>query len=88
MDIYGNKVVTMIETKLLCFFIKNLADMLAMVRGWTLLILEVKGQGHKGHIWTNEQAHEKTSLMAFFNQSDVIYFHSYTVCKNGNFTIF
>ena len=26
-------------------------DMLAMVRGWTLLILEVRGQGHNGHIW-------------------------------------
>ena len=28
-------------------------DMLAMVREWTLLILEVKGQGHghSGHMW-------------------------------------
>ena len=43
MDIYGNKLVNMIETKLLC--ISNLADMLTMVRGWILLILEVKGQG-------------------------------------------
>ena len=27
-----------------------LADMLTMMRRWTLLILEVKGQGHNGHI--------------------------------------
>ena len=36
-----------IETKPLCDSSSNLADMLAMVRGWTLFILEVKGQGHK-----------------------------------------
>ena len=48
-----------------CFFVKHgthvnhdermnplskLADMLAIVRGWTLLILEVKGKGHNWHI--------------------------------------
>ena len=44
MDIYGNKLVNTIETKLLCASWSNLADMLAMVRGWTLLILEVGGQ--------------------------------------------
>ena len=43
-DIYGNKLVNTIETKLLCAFLSNLADMLAMVRGCTLLILEVGGQ--------------------------------------------
>ena len=37
-----------IETKPLCISISNLADVLNMVRGWTLLILEVKGQGHNG----------------------------------------
>ena len=53
MDIYGNKLVNTIETKPLCISLSNLADMLAMVRGWTLLILgsEVRGQGHNGHIW-------------------------------------
>ena len=49
MDIYGNKLVNMIETKLLCISLSNLADMLTMAREWTLLILEVKGQGHNGH---------------------------------------
>ena len=51
MDIYVNKLVNMIETKLLCISLSNLTDMLTMVRGWTLLILEVKGQGHNGNIW-------------------------------------
>ena len=51
MDIYGDKLLNTIETKLLCIFSSNLAEMLTMVRGWTLLILEVKGQGHSGHIW-------------------------------------
>ena len=42
MDIYGNKLVNMIlETKPFCISLSNLADMLTMVRGWTLLILEV-----------------------------------------------
>ena len=51
MDIYGNTLVNRIETKPLCASWSNLADMLAMVREWTLLILEVKGQGHNGYIW-------------------------------------
>ena len=51
MDIYGNKLVNMIETIALCISSSNLAEMLTMVRGWTLLIMEVKGQGHSGHIW-------------------------------------
>ena len=38
----------MIKTKPLCISLPNLADMLIMVRGWTLLILEVKGQCHNG----------------------------------------
>ena len=29
----------------------NLADILIMLRGWTLLILEVKGEGQDGHHW-------------------------------------
>ena len=49
-DIYGNKLVNTIETKPLCASSSNLADMLAIVRGWTLLNLEVKGQGHNRHI--------------------------------------
>ena len=51
MDIYGNKLVNTIETELLCISLSNLVDILTMVRGWTLLILEVEGQGHNGHIW-------------------------------------
>ena len=50
-DIYENKLVSTIQTKPLCASSSNLADMLAIVRGWTLLILEVKGQGHNRHLW-------------------------------------
>ena len=39
------------DTKLLCISLSNLAEMLIMLRGFTLLILEVKGQGHSGHVW-------------------------------------
>ena len=41
---YGNKLVNTIKTKQLCASSSNLADMSTMVRGWTLLILEVTGQ--------------------------------------------
>ena len=51
MDIYGNKLVNMIETKPLCISSSNLAEILTMVRGWTLFIVEVKSQGHSGHVW-------------------------------------
>ena len=51
MDIYGNKLVNMIETKPLCISLSNLADMLTMVRGLNLFILKVKGEGHNGLIW-------------------------------------
>ena len=51
MDIYGDKLANMIETKPLCISSSNLAEMLTLVRGWNLLILEVKGQGHISHIW-------------------------------------
>ena len=44
MDIYGNKLVNMIETKPLCISLSNLADMLTMVRGLTLFVLEIRGQ--------------------------------------------
>ena len=43
MDIYGNKLLNTIATKRSCASLSNLADMLTMVRGWTLLILEVRG---------------------------------------------
>ena len=43
-DIYGNKFVNTIEYKPLCASSSNLAEMLAIVRGWTLLNLEVRGQ--------------------------------------------
>ena len=51
MDIYGNKLVNTIETEPLCISLSNLADMLTMVRGWTLLILEVRGQRSRSQ-WT------------------------------------
>ena len=43
-DTYRDKLVNTIQTKLLCASSSNLADMLAIVRGWTLLMLEVRGQ--------------------------------------------
>ena len=45
MDIYENKLMNTEETKLLCISSSNLAKMLIMVRGWTLLFFrsEVKG---------------------------------------------
>ena len=49
LDVYGNNRVNtiIIETEPLL----NLADMLTIGRGLTLLIQEVKGQGHYGLIW-------------------------------------
>ena len=60
MNIFGNQLVNTIETKPLCISLSNLADMLTMVRDYTLLILEsgVKGQGHNGHIWKYACEHE------------------------------
>ena len=49
-DIYGNTIVNKIKTKPLCASSSNLVYMLAIVRGWTLLNLEVRGQGHNTHI--------------------------------------
>ena len=43
-EIYGNKLVNTMETKPLCISSSNFADMLTIVTGWTLLILEVRGQ--------------------------------------------
>ena len=40
---------TYIEISLWAQSSSNLADMLTMARGWTLLILEVKGEGHDGN---------------------------------------
>ena len=50
-DTYRNKLVNTIQTKPLFASSSNLADILAIVRGWTLLLLKVKGQGHNRHIW-------------------------------------
>ena len=45
------RLVKTIETKPFCISLSsNFAEMLTLVRGWTLLILEVKGQGHRGQI--------------------------------------
>ena len=51
MDIYENKLVNTIETNLFCNSLSNLADMLTMLRGLALLILEVRGQRLKSQ-WT------------------------------------
>ena len=50
MDIYVNQLVNTIETKLLCISLSNLADVNHGER-MDLPILEVRGQGHNGHIW-------------------------------------
>ena len=42
-DKYGKKLVNMIETKPLYASSSNLADMLGILRGWILLILEFRG---------------------------------------------
>ena len=47
------------ETRPLCISLSNLAEILIMVRGWTLLILEVEGQGHSGHVWKSACEHER-----------------------------
>ena len=65
-DIYGNKLVNTIETKPLCISLSNLADMLTMVRGWTLLILEVKGQGHNGQILKEACEHDSDLTVVCF----------------------
>ena len=53
MDIYGNKLVNMIATKRSCASLSNLTDMLTMVRGWTLLIFEVRAIGYRSRSqWT------------------------------------
>ena len=44
MDIYGDKLVNKMETTPLCISSLNFAEMLTMVRGWTLLILEVRSK--------------------------------------------
>ena len=53
-DIYGNKLVNKIETKPLCISCSNLADMLTMMRGLTLLILEVRGQRSRSQLTRTE----------------------------------
>ena len=51
MDIYGDKLVNTIETKPLCISSSNLAEMLTLVRGLTLFILDVRGQRSRSQ-WT------------------------------------
>ena len=50
MDIYGNKLVNTMATNPLCIFLSNFADMLTMMRGWTLLILEVRVQRSRSEL--------------------------------------
>ena len=52
MDIYGNKLVNTIETKPLCASSSNLAGVLTVMRGCTLLILKVRGQRSRSQ-WTS-----------------------------------
>ena len=52
MDMYGNKPVNTIATKPVRASSSNLAEILTMVRGWTLLILEVRGQRSRSQ-WTH-----------------------------------
>ena len=52
MDIYGNKLVNTIETKPLWISLSDLANMLTVMRGCTLLILEVRGQRSRSQ-WTS-----------------------------------
>ena len=54
MDIYGNKLLNTIETKPLCISSSNLAEMLNMLRGLTLLILEVRDQRSRSQ-WTRTE---------------------------------
>ena len=49
----------MIETKPLCASASNLTDMLAKVRGWTLLILQVRGQRSRSQL-THRNKHKNT----------------------------
>ena len=49
-DMYGNKLVEMIETKPMCATSSKLADMLVVVIGWTLLILKAKGQRSRSQL--------------------------------------
>ena len=56
-DKYGNKLVNKIKTKPLCASSSNLAYSLAIVRGWILLILEVRGR--KRHIWKLACEHDR-----------------------------
>ena len=54
MDIYGNKLVNMIETKPLRISLSNLADMLIVGERMDPIDFgghKVKGQGNNGHIW-------------------------------------
>ena len=37
-----------------------------MVRGWTLLIFGVKGQGHNGHIWKKDCEHDGNCTVVCF----------------------
>ena len=59
------------ESKLLCISLSNLADMLTMVRGWTLLILEVKGKRHNGHKLANTKE-AKLLCISSSNLADIL----------------
>ena len=53
-DVYGNKFVNMIENKPSCASSSKLADILAIVRGWTVLNLEVRGQRSRSQLTSME----------------------------------
>ena len=71
MDIYGNKVVNMIDTKPLCISLSYLADMLKMMRGWTLLIFEVRDQKSRSQ-WTYMEIQTKPLCISLSNLSDML----------------
>ena len=71
MDIYGNKLVNTIKTKPLCVSLSNLADMLTMVRGWTLLILEVRGQRSRSQ-WTRMETKPLCARASLSNLADLL----------------
>ena len=58
--------VTTIETNSLCVSSSNLADMLTMVRGWILFILEVRDQGHSWHMELNFEHDRDWTVVCVF----------------------
>ena len=69
MDTYGNELVNMTEPKPLCISLSYFADMLRMMRGWTLLILE--GQKSRSQ-WTYMEIETKSLCISLWNLADML----------------